>query len=83
MAESVFRLKGKKAVVTGGDQGIGQAIAIRLANEGCDVVIDFRTNRAGAEEHKEAGGKGRPARRDDTGGCRQGWRYTAADGRLV
>ena len=53
MAESVFRLKGKKAVVTGGDQGIGQAIAIRLANEGCDVVIDFRTNRAGAEDTKK------------------------------
>ena len=53
MAESAFRLKGKKAVVTGGDQGMGQAIAIRLANEGCDVVIDFRTNQAGAEGTKK------------------------------
>jgi len=62
MAESVFRLKGKKAIVTGGGQGIGQAIAIRLANEGCDVVIDFRSNPARAEETKKqieaAGGRG-------------------------
>jgi glucose 1-dehydrogenase len=50
MAEGVFRLKGKKAVVTGADQGIGQAIAVRLAQEGCDVVIDFRSNRDGAGE---------------------------------
>jgi glucose 1-dehydrogenase len=59
MAESAFRLKGKKAVVTGGDQGMGQAIAIRLANDGCDVVIDFRTNQAGAEGTKKRAGSGR------------------------
>ena len=33
------RLAGKKALVTGGAQGLGAAIVERLANEGCDIVI--------------------------------------------
>ena len=45
-----MRLSGKNALVTGSDQGIGQAIAVRLAEEGADVVIDCHSNRAGAEE---------------------------------
>ncbi len=45
-----MKLEGKHALVTGSDQGIGQAIAIRLAEEGADVVINFRKNRAGADE---------------------------------
>jgi glucose 1-dehydrogenase len=53
MDESVFRLKGKKAVITGADRGIGQAIAIRLAHEGCDVAIDYRSNEEGARETKK------------------------------
>lgn len=32
-------LKGKVAVVTGGAQGLGEAISLRLAKEGCKVVI--------------------------------------------
>jgi len=36
-----MKLSGKKALVTGGSQGIGQAIAYRLAQEGADVVIDY------------------------------------------
>ena len=32
-------LDGKKAIVTGGAQGLGEAICLRLAKEGCDVVI--------------------------------------------
>jgi sorbitol-6-phosphate 2-dehydrogenase len=32
-------LEGKKAIVTGGAQGLGEAICIRLAQEGCDIVI--------------------------------------------
>jgi glucose 1-dehydrogenase len=45
-----MRLSGKNALVTGSDQGIGQAIAIRLAEEGADVVINYRKNRDGADE---------------------------------
>jgi len=36
------KLAGKVACVTGSGQGIGQAIAIRLAEEGADVVVDDR-----------------------------------------
>jgi sorbitol-6-phosphate 2-dehydrogenase len=37
--ESLQMLVGKTAVVTGGAQGLGAAISLRLANEGCNVVI--------------------------------------------
>lgn len=45
-----MKLEGKVALVTGSSQGIGQAIAIRLAEEGAKVVINYRSNPAGAEE---------------------------------
>lgn len=47
-------LKGKVAVVTGGSSGIGQAIAIRLGEEGVDVAINYVGRPQGAEETKEA-----------------------------
>jgi len=43
-------LAGKVAAVTGGDQGIGRAIAERLAQDGADVAICYRKNKKGADE---------------------------------
>lgn len=47
-------LQGKKALVTGGSSGIGQAIAIRLGEEGVDVAINYVGPPDGAEETREA-----------------------------
>jgi glucose 1-dehydrogenase len=47
-------LKGKVAVVTGAGSGIGQGIAIRLAQEGAKIVIDYVGPREGAEETHRA-----------------------------
>ncbi len=47
-------LQGKVAVVTGGSSGIGQAIAIRLGQEGVDVAINYVGRPDGAEETRDA-----------------------------
>ncbi|OBG64215.1 NAD(P)-dependent oxidoreductase [Mycobacterium sp. E3298] len=35
------KLTGKKAIITGGDSGIGRAVAIAFAREGADVLISY------------------------------------------
>jgi len=45
-----MRLKGKIALVTGSSRGIGRAIALKLAAEGADIIVNFLRHRQGAEE---------------------------------
>lgn len=42
------KLTGRKAIITGGDSGIGRAVAIAFAREGADVLISY------LNEHKDA-----------------------------
>jgi glucose 1-dehydrogenase len=48
-----MKLAGKVALVTGSSQGIGAAVAVRLAQEGADVVINYRSHPETAEEVKK------------------------------
>jgi len=43
-------LKGRVAIVTGGNRGIGRSIAIGLAEDGADIAINFRRDEQGADE---------------------------------
>jgi enoyl-[acyl-carrier protein] reductase III len=45
-----MKLKGKLALVTGSSRGIGRAIALKLAEEGADIIVNFLRHRQGAEE---------------------------------
>src|SRR5436853_3328234 len=55
------RLAGKKAVITGGDSGIGRAVALAFAREGADILISYLEEDSEAQETerhiKEAGRK--------------------------
>ena len=44
------KLEGKAAVITGGDSGIGRAVALAFAREGADVLISYLSEESDAEE---------------------------------
>jgi 3-oxoacyl-[acyl-carrier protein] reductase len=46
----VFDFKAKIAVVTGASRGLGRATAIKLAEGGCDIIVNFEKNVEGAKE---------------------------------
>ena len=44
------KLMGRKAIITGGDSGIGRAVAIAFAREGADVLISYLNEEQDAKE---------------------------------
>ena len=47
------RLAGKKTIITGGDSGIGRAVALAYAREGADVLISYYNEHEDAERTKK------------------------------
>lgn len=48
------KLKGMAALITGGDSGIGRAVAVLFAREGADIAIHYLSEHTDAEETKDA-----------------------------
>ena len=46
----MFRLDGKTALVTGASRGLGRGIALCLARAGADVIVNYRSSKAQAED---------------------------------
>jgi hypothetical protein len=44
------RLTGKRAVITGGDSGIGRAVALAFAREGADLLVAYLSEDEDAQE---------------------------------
>lgn len=53
LAGKAQRLPGKKALITGGDSGIGRAVAVAYAKEGADVAIVYLDEHEDAEKTKK------------------------------
>ncbi len=63
-----LEIKGKIALVTGASRGIGKAIALKLAEKGAKIAVNYKTNKELAEkvvkEIEEQGGEARAYRAD-------------------
>jgi 3-oxoacyl-[acyl-carrier protein] reductase len=50
-----MKLKNKRAIVTGGTRGIGKAIVLELAKQGCDVVFTYQSSAEAAKSIEQEG----------------------------
>ena len=48
-----MKLPGKVALITGASKGIGRSIAIGMAREGADIILNYNTDRKGALKAKD------------------------------
>src|SRR5438093_526709 len=48
--DRIMRLKDKVVLITGASKGIGRALALGMAREGADVVINYCSDKDGAQE---------------------------------
>src|SRR5262245_12479855 len=68
MNNTNLKLEGKVALITGASRGLGRAMAIRFAQEGAAVAINYCKNEDAAQEVAKiivsAGGKGTPVQAD-------------------
>jgi glucose 1-dehydrogenase len=56
----MLRLEGRNVLITGASSGIGQAIAIRFAEEGANVAINYRSGAEQAEATRAAAAQANP-----------------------
>jgi NAD(P)-dependent dehydrogenase (short-subunit alcohol dehydrogenase family) len=73
LADSAFRLDGKRVLVTGAGRGIGRAVALALAAAGAELILVSRTGsqlEEVAHEIAKTGGEARPLRLDVTDSAR-------------
>src|SRR4051812_11077492 len=45
-----MKLAGKVVLITGASQGIGSALAVGMAKQGGNIIVNYLTNREGAEQ---------------------------------